>query len=194
MDRLKRPRRNSPQRSSRTLANQRSRSFHPVGRLLGVVFSVLLKTWASWARTTMLSSAHLRTDQVINLQDLRGRLFLVPPRDRPLRHAAHTASLTTTHLQGLRGRLNVMRSDIPFAAFWEDDVIPNRRHIFHISNLPSGTTSYALQQAAGGLDFGWPRAKLEVDSCGHVRMWDETRSACAMWWCQPITPSKQGSS
>ena len=65
-------------------------------------------------------------------------------------------------MQELRGRLNVMHSDLPYAAFWGEDCLPDRRHLFHISNLPPSTTSYALVQAASSLGYGWPRAKLQV--------------------------------
>ena len=76
--------------------------------------------------------------------------------------AALKQRLTNGSLQSVSGRLNVMHSDLPHAAFWGEDFQPNRRHLFHVSNIPPGTTQYTLAQAAASLGYGWPRAKLEV--------------------------------
>ena len=65
-------------------------------------------------------------------------------------------------MQELKGRLNVMRSDFAFAALFGEDVMPARRHMFHVSALPPGTSAYQLQSAAATLDLGWPRAKMEA--------------------------------
>ena len=70
--------------------------------------------------------------------------------------------------QELKGRLNVMFSDYPFASLFGEDVVPTRRHIYHVSNLPPGTSTYQLVSAAATLNLGWPRAKLEVRSTGSM--------------------------
>ena len=46
------------------------------------------------------------------------------------------STTTSPGMQEVKGRLNVMHSDLPYAAFWGEDCLPNRRHLFHISNLP----------------------------------------------------------
>ena len=66
--------------------------------------------------------------------------------------------------QAAMGRLNVMRSDMAYAALYGEDEVPSRRHLFHVSDMPTGTSPHQLQTAAAQLNLGWPRVKLEVRS------------------------------
>ena len=42
-------------------------------------------------------------------------------------------------MQEMRGRINLMHTDMPYAAMWEADLTPTREHLLYVSGLPAGS-------------------------------------------------------
>ena len=53
--------------------------------------------------------------------------------------AAYHSSDTLFWLQEMQGRINLMQTDLPHAALWEEDPVPPRAHLLYLSGLPAGS-------------------------------------------------------
>lgn len=74
------------------------------------------------------------------------------PGQQPEQQPQSSHAALMAYVQGLRGRLNLGYSDIPFAALNGDDPIPERPTVFHLSGLPPGyERELGRQLAAAGL-------------------------------------------
>ena len=67
-------------------------------------------------------------------------------------------------MQEKLGRINLMQTDLPYAALWEEDAVPPREHLLYVSGLPAGSRigDIAPQLEKAGLG----RARLHFRSGG----------------------------
>jgi len=61
------------------------------------------------------------------------------------------------YVAGLVGRLNITFSDLPYAALWGQDPIPDRPHTFHLSGLQEGARMDELWRTLKRLGLGTVR-------------------------------------
>ena len=88
-----------------------------------------------------------------------------------------------THLrtQELRGRINLMHTDMPHAALWEADPTQPREHLVYVSGLPAGSR---IGDIVPGLEkAGLGRARVHFRSAG-------TQVCCQLTFKRPLlTPT-----
>ena len=64
----------------------------------------------------------------------------------------------------MQGRINLMQTDLPHAALWEEDPVPPRAHLLYVSGLPAGSR---IGDIAPRLErAGLGRARLHFRSSG----------------------------
>ncbi len=67
-------------------------------------------------------------------------------------------------VQDMRGRINLMHTDMPYAAFWEADPTPPREHLVYVSGLPAGSRIGDIVPSLEAAGLG--RARVHFKSSG----------------------------
>ena len=75
-----------------------------------------------------------------------------------------SGDVSNLHVQEKLGRINLMQTDLPYAALWDEDSVPPREHLLYVSGLPAGSRigDIAPQLEKAGLG----RARLHFRSGG----------------------------
>ena len=73
-----------------------------------------------------------------------------------------TDYLRCARRQAYKGRVHLMASDLPHAAFWGPDPAPDRAHVFYISGLPPGGRQGDLQRPLAAAGLGRLRVSMRA--------------------------------